>query len=256
MSIWTATVVDGTVQLLRNGKGRSDLIQELIDIATADPDIVVGLDFGFSFPAWFFGDRGLESAPELWELAATEGEKWLAKCDPPFWGRTGRRCPLRLDQQFRQTETRMPRIGSNGPQSVFKINGAGSVGTGSIRGMPFLHTLRAAGFSIWPFDALSPPAVIEIYPRVLTQAVRKSDLQARIAYLAEGTWVLSEQIAEDAQSCDDAFDAVISALKMDRYSDQLIGLPQASDQVTLLEGQIWLPAHNVGSESELVGWPD
>jgi hypothetical protein len=136
----------------------------------------------------------------------------------------------------------MPRVGSSFPQSVFKINGAGSGGTGSIRGMPFLRELRAVGFSIWPFDPVSVPTVVEIYPRVLTEAVKKSDLQARVAYFTNGGWGLSQYFLTLAHSSDDAFDALVSALAMDRWSDQLTRLSTASDHQTLLEGQIWLPA--------------
>jgi hypothetical protein len=240
-SIWTAIVVDGVVESLAAGRTRGEIIEYLVQLGNADGNLVVGLDFAFSFPAWFLSERNLQSAAELWHLATNEGEKWLTDCDPPFWGRKGRPCPLAADKQFRQTEKRMPRVGSSSPQSVFKISGAGSVGTGSIRGMPFLRQLKAAGFSIWPFDPYSAPLVVEIYPRVLTESVVKSDLQARIAYLADGPWRLNQSFLTLAQSSPDAFDAVVSALAMDRWSGQLATLPKASDPQTLLEGQIWLP---------------
>ena len=51
--------------------------------------------------------------------------------------------------------------------------------------MPILGLLSAAGFSIWPFDPPGWPRVIEIYPRALTQRVRKSSHLDRAGYLAE-----------------------------------------------------------------------
>lgn len=249
-SIWSATVRDGTVESLETGRSRPETIQYLVELADEDPDLVVGLDFGFSFPAWFFFEHKLESVGELWDLVAREGEGWLADCEPPFWGRAGKTCPLPAERQFRRTEREAPRIGSSAPQSVFKINGAGSVGTGSIRGMPFLRDLRAAGFSVWPFDPVRLPTVVEIYPRALTKAVRKSDLQARVSYLARGDWPIGE-FGALAQSSDHAFDALISAVAMARYADQLALLVQATHETTLLEGAIWLPIE----ESSAAGSP-
>ncbi|MEX0750548.1 MAG: hypothetical protein WD359_07030, partial [Dehalococcoidia bacterium] len=65
--------------------------------------------------------------------------------------------------------------------------GAGAVGTGSLRGMPMLHRLHAAGMHIWPYDDPGYPLVIEIYPRLLTGPVRKSSPQARARYI--DTWL-------------------------------------------------------------------
>jgi hypothetical protein len=241
-SIWTAIVEHGVVESLAAGRTRSELVQYLVQLGNTDANLVVGLDFAFSFPAWYLRERRLQSADELWELAVKEGERWLADCDSPFWGRRGRPCSLPPERRFRQTEKEMPRIGSSSPQSVFQINGAGSVGTGSIRGMPFLRQLKAAGFSIWPFDPPSLPMVVEIYPRVLTGAVRKSDPRSRAAYFVNGPWQLPQPFLALAQSSDDALDAVVSALAMDRWSEQLSRLSRASHPQTLMEGQIWLPA--------------
>ena len=60
------------------------------------------------------------------------------------------------------------------PKSPFQIGGSGSVGTGSLRAMPFLLRLREAGFRVWPFedaalDAKRPqPLLVEMYTRLLT----------------------------------------------------------------------------------------
>ena len=90
-------------------------------------------------------------------------------------GSTGRRRPAG-QEQFRRTEATIAAVGGIRPKSTFQIGGAGSVGTGSVRGFPILARLRAGGFTIWPFDvAPTPPVAVEIYPRALTGAVVKRD---------------------------------------------------------------------------------
>jgi hypothetical protein len=50
--------------------------------------------------------------------------------------------------------------------------------------MPMLRRLRAQGFAVWPFDAFSMPLLVEIYPRVFTGNVVKSNPVARQHYLS------------------------------------------------------------------------
>jgi hypothetical protein len=118
--------------------------EHLIEDARRDGQVVVGLDFAFSLPAWFLDQRGLSNAPELWELVEQEGEQWLLECTPPFWGRPGVTRPVLLGH-FRQTELDVPAVRGTRPKSVFQIGWAGAVGTGSLRGMPVLRRLRDAG---------------------------------------------------------------------------------------------------------------
>ena len=125
------------------------------------------------------------------------------------------------------------------PKSVFQIGGAGAVGTGSIRGMPYLATLRAAGFSIWPFHKVQTPLVIEIYPRLLTGPVNKSDFGERQAYLARHCPEIDCTLACKAASSEDAFDAAVSAVIMNRHLDEILALPPARDRKELIEGRIW-----------------
>ena len=168
--IWLAEAAEEQVVRLESGRGRAAIADFLIDEASRTPELVVGLDFAFSLPSWFLESRGLPDGPALWHLVASEGETWLAGCEPPFWGRPGRRRPDLLED-LRRTDRDAPAIGGIRPKSVFQIGGAGAVGTGSLRGMPVLERLRDAGFSVWPFDAPRWPCVIEIYPRLLTGPV-------------------------------------------------------------------------------------
>ena len=88
--IWLAEVVDRRARRLENGRGRSELMRHLIEMAAGDPELAIGLDFAFAFPLWYLEARGVDSAADVWRLAEAEGEEWLAACEPPFWGRTGR----------------------------------------------------------------------------------------------------------------------------------------------------------------------
>jgi hypothetical protein len=237
-AIAVARARDGELLELLHGVSREGAIRHVIEIASDKRDLVVGLDFAFSMPAWFLHERGLGTAEELWALAAAEGEAWLAACAPPFWGRPGARKPD-LDRHFRATEERITAISGIRPKSVFQVGGAGAVGTGSIRGMPWLSELTRAGFSVWPFHGPNPPLVVEIWPRLLTGAVVKSDPQQRQRYLETMADVcVPEGLAAVAASSEDAFDAAVSALVMSRCSDELSQLQQATDPEALLEGEI------------------
>jgi hypothetical protein len=235
----------------------------LLDLATTNGPggLLVGLDFGFSLPAWYLDDQGIKTAADLW--ADTDRlEGWLRDCQPPFWGRPGRRRP---DQaHWRRTELAMtPR-----PRSVFQIGGAGAVGTASLRGMPVLHRLQSHGFAIWPFDpapdrhggpigvvgstdanagSAADATVVEVWPRLATGPVVKSSPAARQRWLSDpirqaaipapfSTWCAASA---------DAFDAVAAALALLDSPP----LPAVDDPVVRLEGWIWDPSRASGLPS-------
>jgi hypothetical protein len=238
--IWLAHVVDGALVTLRNGRTRQQIVDDLVDLRAQSPaGLVAGLDFSFSFPAWFMEARRCTTVDDMWRRATQEGEDWLAECAPPFWGRPGRPRPP-LDQQLRLAEESIS-VGGIRPKSVFQIGGAGAVGTGSIRGMPYLRQLRASGFGIWPFDPISRWTVLEVYPRLLTGPVRKSNLERRASYLDAAKWSIAPSHAQSMVLSEDAFDAGISALVMHDHLADLAALRQTTDPVTLLEGDVWRP---------------
>jgi hypothetical protein len=212
---------------------REQAADRLIAAADADPDLVVGLDFGFSLPAWFLRFNGYAAVAELWSDAARL-ERWLADCPPPFWGRTGCRRPSGPpEQHWRRTELAVtPR-----PKSVFQIGGAGAVRTASLRGMPVLARLQAAGFSVWPFDPAGPgsPVVAEVWPRLFAPTVVKSRRPEREAWLATLPGVPAA-LRSLAEASDDAFDAVVAALGMSRSTALASG---GADPIARLEGWIW-----------------
>src|SRR5207253_5004720 len=158
-------------------------------------------------------------------------------CEPPFWGRRGHPRPDEYSG-FRRTELGLP----HKPKSIFQIGGAGAVGTGSIRGMPLLLKLHESGFGIWPFTAPNRrPTVVEIYPRLLTGPVRKSNAAARERLLCDRFPHLSDSHRQLAIGSEDAFDATVSALVMIHHAADLAALAPEADSALKLEGRIWHP---------------
>jgi hypothetical protein len=238
--IWLAHVRDGELVELRNGRSRGELVDALVALRAACPDgLAVGLDFSFSFPAWFARAQSCTTINEIWRTVAREGEQWLRACAPPFWGRPGRPRPP-LPAHLRRAEEAIA-VGGIRPKSIFQIGGAGSVGTGSLRGMPHLPRLRAAGYSIWPFDPASPFIVLELYPRLFTGPVHKSDPVQRARHWEGVPWRVAPAFAASIIASEDAFDAAISALAMYDHRAELAALRPSADPVTLLEGDVWCP---------------
>lgn len=238
--IWLAEASDGELLRLECGRDRDQVIPFLIAESLRTPELVVGLDFAFSLPAWYIEELGLGSAYALWDCVSRDGEVWLASCEHPFWGRPGRAKPI-LREDFRVTDRSVRSVAGIRPKSVFQIGGAGAVGTGSLRGMPYLKRLRDAGFAIWPFDAARLPLVVEIYPRLLTGPVNKGSQEARESYLERRYSGLDAAMLRRAASSEDAFDAAVSALAMNRVRDSFAELPESMDPFIRIEGQIWAP---------------
>jgi hypothetical protein len=248
--LWLAEARDGRLVRLECGRDRRELIAHVIDVARADRDLVVGLDFAFSFPEWFVRGRGVGDARGLWSLAARYGEQWLGECAYPFWGRKGKKKPAAdaTPTLYRRTESEHLPVRGVAPKSVFQIGGAGAVGTGSLRGMPALLELQDAGFRIWPFDdpcatATSgrAPLALEIYPRFLTGGVTKSSAVARRLHLAQHCADQDRALLETAAGCEDAFDAAVSALAMQAHADSIAHFCAEADEAYRLEGRIWRP---------------
>jgi hypothetical protein len=241
--IWLAEAdasTPGQLVRLEAGRDRQELTNHLMH--EASEALVIGFDFAFSFPTWFIQALGVQTAPELWALVAERGETWLAACAPPFWGHPGRPRPPELQPSLRRTDLAVPRTAGVAPKSIFQIGGAGAVGTGSIRGMPLLQVLHAHGARVWPYGGEGgQPIVVEIYPRLLTGAVRKSNPIARAGLLADRFPALSNEHRQLGIASEDAFDAAVSALIMGEHVADLLSLPDEADPALRLEGRIWHP---------------
>jgi hypothetical protein len=235
-SIWLAEVSDGRMVRLEGGRDRTELTEHLAAEAERDPGLVVGLDFAFSFPAWFVRLHAT-TVFDFWEVVEREGDRWLGACQAPFWRNRAIEA-LPADRAYRRTDREL-RVGGIRPTSVFKLVGPSQVGPGSIRGMPSLARLRTAGFRVWPFEDAGAPLVVEIWPRLLTEAVVKTRRADRLAYLVERAPEIDEPLRGVAASGDDLFDAAVSAVVMWRHQDALLRLRAQPD--FRLEGRIWAP---------------
>jgi hypothetical protein len=194
------------------GASRDEAVAHLLRLGDWDGELLVGLDFNFSFPDWWLDTCAIEGPEELWADSSSL-ESWLAECPAPFWGRPGRRRPeLTERQHFRATELAAPLR----PKSVFQIGGAGAVGTASLRGMPALAVLRRAGFRIWPFHepASGSPMVAEVWPRLAAPHVIKRRPESRHNWLQQHTELLTTEVVSAAERSDDAFDAVAAVIDL------------------------------------------
>ena len=250
---------------VESGRTRDEVADWLIAIAAKQPALVVGFDFCFSFPAWFVEEVGATSAPDFWAQVAEHGERWLSREseDRRFWGKPHKRpaefSGEHIHRMLRATdidcklaahipdEERALRVKGITPKSVFQIGGSGSVGTASLRGMAVLQRLHAAGFRVWPFDAPEPgrPLVVEMYTRLNTGPVHKSNPEARAAYLAKkrrddpAYAALGRTAINSAKASEDAFDALVSCMVMSAHREQFYSLPQPRDPKYRLEGWTW-----------------
>jgi hypothetical protein len=263
MGIWTKDASGNARVTLEGNRTRTQVIDQLIALAEETPRMVVGVDFCFSYPAWFVREVGARSAREFWKIVSEEGEGWLSKDCPHsyFWGKPGKKntCFTGHDagRMFRRADhackirseildpKQRDKIKGIAPKSPFQTGGAGAVGTGSLRGIPELYRLSQSGFSVWPFDVPKYPLVLEIYPRLLTGEVKKSNASARREYLVRKQTkraeyaALTGHVIETACNGEDAFDALVSVMEMSLRHKSFGRLKQAADIETLIEGAVW-----------------
>ncbi len=275
--VWTASGSGGRVTL-EAGRTREELVEWLTALSRETPRMVVSIDCCFSFPAWFLAEHNCATVFEFWQkVAAGQGERWLAReCeevarDVRFWGAPHKRpeefCGEKLHRMLRLTDVenkvtpklagedaaRAAKVRGITPKSPFQIGGSGSVGTGSLRAMPFLLRMREAGFRVWPFEAASlhgakpQPLLVEMYTRLLTGAVKKSNAEARVAYLAAKKKAdplyagLGRAVLAKARASEDAFDALVSCMEMVRWREEFPRLRATKDETLRLEGITWRP---------------
>ena len=292
--VWTRGVAGAkdTVRL-EAGRTREEVAEWLVEMAAETPGMVVSVDCCFSYPAWFLREHGCATVFEFWEKAAGGyAEQWLAReCvdvarDERFWGKPHKRpaqfCGEGYRRMFRFADydnkiaqgleggdaLRAAKMKGITPKSPFQIGGSGSVGTGSLRAMPFLLRLHGAGFRVWPFENAAlggaahakgakgakvregrpvRPLLVEMYTRLMTGAVAKSNEGARAAYLkvrkkSDAVYAgISRGVYAKALGSEDAFDALVSTMEMVRYAGEFAGLKATKDAALLLEGLTWRP---------------
>ena len=276
-AIWTRSESGIKVQL-EAGRTRDEITDWLIELGREMPRLVVSIDCCFSFPGWFLEEHGCTDMFAFWRKAnAGLAEQWLDReCDEiardeRFWGAPHKRpaqfCGPGYRRMFRFADydnkiaqalpggdaARAAKMRGITPKSPFQIGGSGSVGTGSLRAMQMLERLHDAGLRIWPLeasaiDAKKPrPLVVEMYTRLMTGAVAKSNPEARKKYLAakkrsdEVYAPVSRTVMAKAQGSEDAFDALVSVMEMARYRDDFGKLKPTRDPELRREGLTWRP---------------
>ncbi len=276
--VWTRDEQGETTVRLENGRTREEVAEWLLELARETPRLAVGIDCCFSFPAWFLREHGCRSVFDFWrKVSEGQGERWLARdCAPDmrdirFWGKPHKRplvfCGAGLRSMYRETDydnkiaqaleggdpERAAKMRGITPKSPFQIGGSGSVGTGSLRAIPVLERLHAGGFRVWPFqdaalnEAQPKPLLLEIYTRLMTGPVAKSNAEARKSYLAHRRETdllyaeLRRTVLRIAASSEDALDALATTLEMVRHREEIAVLRATSDLTLRLEGVTWRP---------------
>jgi hypothetical protein len=168
---------------------RQDVLDWILECATSQQNILIGLDLSFGFP---FHDAGVffpewnkspDTAPQLWELIDT------ICADDPYFLATSFLAHDQAKRHFRHSKEHVgdlfsPGIGrlrvvehhqratkQGNSWSCFNLVGAGQVGKSSLTGMRMLHHLRGK-IPIWPFDPLpdTGPVIVEIYTSMAARA--------------------------------------------------------------------------------------
>jgi hypothetical protein len=280
-AIWTRRDSRVTVQL-EAGRTRDEITEWLMELARETPRMVVSIDCCFSFPGWFLKEHGCADMFAFWRKAnAGLAEKWLTReCeeishDERFWGKPHKRpaqfCGAGYRRMFRFADydnkiaqalpggdvERAAKMRGITPKSPFQIGGSGSVGTGSLRAMTMLERLHEAGFRVWPLESAAldgarpKPLLVEMYTRLMTGAVAKSNAEARRRYLAarKKTDAMYAPVGRaamlKAQASEDAFDALVSVMEMARHAEEFGSLRATRDSELRREGLTWRPGVSV-----------
>ena len=277
-AVWTRGE-DGRVRVgLEAGRTRDEITEWLIEMGREMPRLVVSIDCCFSFPGWFLEEHGCEDMFAFWrKVNAGLAERWLDReCediarDERFWGAPHKRpaqfCGAGYRRMFRFADydnkiaqaleggdpERAAKMRGITPKSPFQIGGSGSVGTGSLRAMQMLQRLHDAGFRVWPLEAAEidakrpKPLLVEMYTRLMTGAVAKSNAEARKRYLVAKRKtdalyaLLGRGVLAKAQGSEDAFDALVSVIEMARYAEKFGELKAKRDPELRREGLTWRP---------------
>lgn len=175
------------------------LLDALIsDTLAKDQSLLIGADFAFGYPQGFAqAITGQSGALALWdwlerhltddahnrsnrfELAAAINARLPGL--GPFWFNASRAALPDLPHKGSTrhgtpfAEHRRADAQAKGAQSVWKLGGAGAVGSQALTGIPVLARLRhrhPGAVSVWPFEAPTTPVVLaEVFPSLLAPQV-------------------------------------------------------------------------------------
>ena len=157
---------------------RRGLADWLVDQLGQDPPTLVGIDHGFSFPLRYFEVHHLppdwpaflEDFHRHWPTDEDHRSPESLRYGNP---RTGHHSEFRLAENWTASA-----------QSVFKLDGAGTVGKSTHCGIPWLRFIRRNAAPdhrphFWPFDGFEIPpnqsVIVEIFPSLLRKRYAKRE---------------------------------------------------------------------------------
>lgn len=148
----------------------------LEQLQSADP-IIIGIDHGFSFPLSYMKkyqisrwDPFLEDFQKHWP---TDQDNSSVESLRHGNQRTGNHAEYRLTEKW-----------TSSTQSVFKLDGAGTVGKSTHCGIPWLRYIRRNAdlnnrVHFWPFDGFGIPSnksvIVEIFPSIFRRRYSRND---------------------------------------------------------------------------------
>ena len=147
---------------------RKEIAHWCLDQLKKDGPIIIGIDHGFSFPMSYMEryqitnwDQFLKDFQQHWP---TDKDHITAESLRKGNKRTGKYTEFRLTENW-----------TSSAQSVFKLDGAGTVGKSTHCGIPWLRFIRrnadpASRPHFWPFDGFDIPpkksVIVEIFPSI------------------------------------------------------------------------------------------
>lgn len=221
-SIWLGTQAGACTNLPTRALAEDALADLIARHLAAGKRVLIGADFAFGYPTgfaaaltgraealavWDWLARHIEDAPDnrnnRFHVAARMNRAFPGL--GPFWFRPSAldlpELPLkgRARQGHGMAEFRAADAAARGAQSVFKLGGAGAVGSQVLTGLPVLWRLRARfapHVAVWPFEDIrtAPVVLAEVFPSLLAAQVAqaggavKDAVQVRL--LAQALWRL------------------------------------------------------------------
>jgi hypothetical protein len=145
-------------------------------LQSEDP-VIMGIDHGFSFPLSYMKRYGITSWDQFLEDFhnhwPTDQDNRSAESLRYGNQRTGNHTELRLSENWTASA-----------QSVFKLDGAGTVGKSTHCGVPWLRYMRrntaiSSSVHFWPFDGFEIPpkksVIAEIFPSILRRRYSRKE---------------------------------------------------------------------------------
>ena len=221
-SIWLGTQAGECMNLATRMAAEAALGELIARHLAGGKRVLIGADFAFGYPAGFAAAlTGRAEALAVWDWLSRhivdgpdnrnnrfQVAEWMNRAFPglgPFWFRPAAldlpELPLkgRARHGHGMAEFRAADAAAMGAQSVFKLGGAGAVGSQVLMGLPVLWRLRARfapHVAVWPFEDVrhAPVVLAEVFPSLLAAEVAqvegavKDAVQVRL--LAQALWRL------------------------------------------------------------------